>query len=464
MDLAKAYGSALPVRRKNHSVRWHISGVSKRWRNIALSTNSLWAHIDFRGPWKFRYTSSTNPCGSVRTYDMIQTCLVRSGESPLAVDHRFTFEDDPSVIDLLMACSHRWKSATFTCYSHSCYHFDDLPISCKALLQTQDKVPLLQSVSVDYVGLHFYGIAFSNAPNLHSVKISPYSDILHSEVTGLAKFPWAALTKLCLSSSLVVRTYYMILRQAPSLKALHVTATIRYCPFNPEYPNDNGESWDPTLIVNLSFLRTLHIDGRCTPSAVRGLHLPQLSHLTFVARERDLTTTIAVANLILGLPNTLETLGLACWTWVAWTNILDLLWAATSIQTFLWIEPDALTDAYCHSVLKEATYMEKGGKYILPNLEHLDLGDNVRFLTSVCELIQLRNFSSNSGSPPHSTTPVKSISLRYVHQVGGLREEENMQCLKLLKLWKAQGALKVDLDILYVADDGPPRHYMVMKF
>jgi hypothetical protein len=165
---------------------WYLGHISRLWRDIALACPSLWSLITL-------YHSEGYPHEVVSPVAMIETQLIRSGSAPLAVDFRWTMDenfDATPFLDVLLPHSNRWLSLRLDCHENSHTFLLELLRPAKGQLSqlkklefARDLEPVLSSMVLD---------VFSIAPCLHEVFLTNPGFDYDSPPLLL---PWGQLTR-----------------------------------------------------------------------------------------------------------------------------------------------------------------------------------------------------------------------------------------------------------------------------
>ncbi|KAF7964874.1 hypothetical protein HWV62_10058 [Athelia sp. TMB] len=177
--------------------------VCQRWREIALSTPTLWNNI---------YINGGSVPKSVRDSEVECTSawLSRAKDCPLSINLRRSkswsldhdFETDGAwnmIFDMLLRRSHRWQHAILLSTSKT--DFSGL----------RNNLPLLETLEINCPLGHVRvaGNAFEIAPRLSSVTLSQGSDI------GI--LPWAQLKIFVTDSTLTLLESLVLLQKIPNI-------------------------------------------------------------------------------------------------------------------------------------------------------------------------------------------------------------------------------------------------------
>ncbi|KAF7965172.1 hypothetical protein HWV62_45268 [Athelia sp. TMB] len=177
--------------------------VCQRWREIALSTPTLWNNI---------YINGSSVPKSVRDSEVECTSawLSRAKDCPLSINLRrskswskdYDFETDGAwnvIFDMLLRRSHRWQHAILLSTSET--DFSGL----------RNNLPLLETLEINcplsYVEVA--GNAFGIAPRLSSVTLSRES--------GIKILPWAQLKIFVIDSTLSILESLALLQKMPNI-------------------------------------------------------------------------------------------------------------------------------------------------------------------------------------------------------------------------------------------------------
>jgi hypothetical protein len=180
---------------------WHLDKVCSYWRTVFISLPKLWSTINMN--LKGDISSSA--------YQFLRMCLDRSGNELLTFS---IMTGDTStllcdVVDALVSCSSRWKSASF-----------DVEMLCsvrKPLSRAKNSLPYLQCLHLASSQAGTIGEAvldaFEVAPRLRDLSLI---QIVYP--SQLLRVPWGQLTRLKLSgNTLREGEFTRILRQTPNL-------------------------------------------------------------------------------------------------------------------------------------------------------------------------------------------------------------------------------------------------------
>ncbi|KAG5635561.1 hypothetical protein H0H81_010862 [Sphagnurus paluster] len=180
---------------------WTLTGVSRRWREIAIAENRLWSSIIIDFPLQ-KFSSLPQP----RLSSLI-ACLQRSGDHPLSISLTDRYNDGRQMFQHLLQHSKRWKCLKLEI---SASYFD-------ILVSVKGKLPCLEFL---YIKIETHAQmqmpldcgAFEIAPRLQDVHL------LHSFVgTVNIKLPWKQLQSLTVDS---LTTLYASLKCTPQLSNL----------------------------------------------------------------------------------------------------------------------------------------------------------------------------------------------------------------------------------------------------
>nr|GAT46310.1 predicted protein [Mycena chlorophos] len=169
-----------------------LTQTTRHWRDLALSTPSLWANFSFGG----LVIDSKSATENARAYDdeapvqrpreeLLELWLARSGVLPLhfALDFKFEDEAGARIMRLLLTQSHRWRNVKLTFSTDALVALDQAPI-----------YPLLQTLTLSNSGLgdgaeHDISIGSGKVPILRRVTLHGFT---HTQV----HLPWHQLTHL----------------------------------------------------------------------------------------------------------------------------------------------------------------------------------------------------------------------------------------------------------------------------
>jgi hypothetical protein len=284
---------------------WYLSQVSRRWRQICLSSGTLWAEIGFLGIGPRTLTSEdlADSCNmSIHTSEQgryrLEEGLRRAGSStPLSV----TTKHERIFLAFL---------PLFTPYFHQIK-----PLSCvetsAALSQTSISLPSLQSFSFTDRSSYGYTFHLCSLPNVEEISVSfnafPHtlfpqaravsdpnrnSPIFKSESLGTSTggIYWDRLTKLSwvftsnYSRLSDIETVHFLLDQTPSLLFLHVHG-YRMWRLSSRDPN-TGILLPPPKVLTHGNLEVLVLNTTLLLDFVR---LPKLRTMEVGCKGEDVT-------------------------------------------------------------------------------------------------------------------------------------------------------------------------------
>ncbi|KAF9466182.1 hypothetical protein BDZ94DRAFT_1252305 [Collybia nuda] len=223
----RAVKEDLPNLMRSHR---YLLGVCKRWREIAISLQDLWACIDIKLGFRDSETSLRNlGC-------LVDLHLQRSKSSSLYIN--LISRNETNVrpfIDALVPHSSRWQFAHIAVPAASLQRL----IGIKGSLDRLSRLDL--SVSDSHSPDPAVFEMFEFAPMLSSLKLSTF-------VSGQQSIPWLQLTRLELSLS--VSQALLVLSLVP-----HITECLLSCEYK------SFDNLNTPLVVMLPHLRSLHVDG-----------------------------------------------------------------------------------------------------------------------------------------------------------------------------------------------------------
>ncbi|KAJ6512755.1 hypothetical protein C8R45DRAFT_326702 [Mycena sanguinolenta] len=170
-----------------------VATVCKRWRNIALSTSTLWSDIHL----------DQEEINAESLHSLLELQLQRSGQVPLSIVFCEP-RDITSTLKLLLTVSHRWQSL-------------DLSISTDGqqdlIRNSTNQFPILEKLIIRSLLVFELGNLFRPIPLLRELTLGWLDCPIPSTL------PWAQLTKftLCGSSAVVALD---VLHSAPNIAEL----------------------------------------------------------------------------------------------------------------------------------------------------------------------------------------------------------------------------------------------------
>jgi len=181
-----------------------LTKICSRWRSAAISNPRIWSRLRLH---LIGYMSTVNPA-------LVDIWLRRSGACPLTVYvfwEEPPFSDSHTVLEKLMAHSHRWKTMFFYLPYRAFPSFQKirgrLPMLTDLSLGTGDEIPSTPQTSRQE-SLDMFEIA----PRLQSIECVNFSPTIF-------KFPWAQLRDIPLVSGNIFECL-SILNQAKKLSKL----------------------------------------------------------------------------------------------------------------------------------------------------------------------------------------------------------------------------------------------------
>ncbi|KAJ7149634.1 hypothetical protein C8R46DRAFT_1125655 [Mycena filopes] len=225
----------------------YLGHICQRWRDIALSTPSLWSTMDI----------------AMRHYKaylrLLDAWLTRSRDCPLSITLTDMFNGrawiTPHIMEAILAQQARWETIEFD-------------TAWDALPNIQTALPLLRRLDIRLIAFHdptssSAGMARSektfSGPNLATVT-------LYGTKVDMVRLPWAQLTSITI--------------QAPPgriVEILHSASNLRELSVRPDRDGDNGNHLPS--IPPLMQLRKLILLYESQVALLRRLTLPALEHL-----------------------------------------------------------------------------------------------------------------------------------------------------------------------------------------
>ncbi|KAF7975306.1 hypothetical protein HWV62_10084 [Athelia sp. TMB] len=292
--------------------------VCQRWREIALSTPTLWNNIYING--------SSSP-KSVRDSEVecISAWLARAKDCPLAINLRrseswsneYDFATDDSwttIFDILLRNSHRWRHAILISTSRT--DFSGL----------RNNLPLLETLEINSpLGFaHVSGDAFEIAPRLSNLTLSlgTYIDIL----------PWAQLKVFVTDHDLSLVHCLGLLQKMPNI--VSISTEIWY--INPE---SCGVINAPLSMTKLESLSIVEINPFSMSGFLTCLTLPSLKSIKFSADgppdgDPDDDWGLAVISMVQRSACSIKSLEIESAFWSGPSTIGDLLQVTPQLETF----------------------------------------------------------------------------------------------------------------------------------
>ncbi|KDQ65106.1 hypothetical protein JAAARDRAFT_28770 [Jaapia argillacea MUCL 33604] len=231
-----------------------VTHVCRRWRQIALSTPSLWCHFVIVRPSKVQ--------GRIFQSKYLQTMLSRSGNLPLSFST--VFDQHEAASDLLLPTIERWQHVRL---------YGPVQYARGILNNTPGEFPTLETLVIAPLRrvvpsrlqptTPFHII---RAPCLRTVLVGQFAD--HSQLI----LPWSQLTRLTLRCLIPLSEYPAFLRKCPNLVDCELGIPFRTLPDLP---------FRPTPVV-LQHLQTLVVwFERPFQPLLDSLVLPALRELSF---------------------------------------------------------------------------------------------------------------------------------------------------------------------------------------
>ncbi|KAJ7121039.1 hypothetical protein C8R44DRAFT_171426 [Mycena epipterygia] len=227
-----------------------LSKICRQWRNVALSTPSLWTAVEL---------NLRNPNRHQQQLRLLETWLARSGSCPLSIelerglDGRKDISTD-AFVEAIVRCTLRWYDMS-------------LQLPHEELCLIKGPMPLLRTLKL---GSTTYSdavpspvVPFGQAPNLKDVVLCVYFDPF------IITLPWAQIATL--SATLFDTEAIEILRHTPNLEECSVWL----------YPSFEFTSPPIPPLVRLRSLRLLNDGSDCGDAEdfFAALTLPSLQTL-----------------------------------------------------------------------------------------------------------------------------------------------------------------------------------------
>ncbi|KAL1695913.1 hypothetical protein GGG16DRAFT_108594 [Schizophyllum commune] len=244
-----------------------LSTICYAWRDILLSTPTLWARIKVGDRNSDVWYSPANAARDLRDHHAFVRAQLRwSAAAPLHID---VFV--PAVIKKgsftpvwkdICRESHRWKSATFWRYDltyHEQFQFDHPHIH----------LPSLAALHVH--GPHITLTPFLDAPNLRHLHIGNSSSLAWAEPFPDWKLTTMELDGVCLENCAIA-----IQKLCSSLTTLHISGV-----------TVSDQMQPPTAAVTLPSLESLHLGGNAAQLVGPMLNAPCVRNLTLDALDTE---------------------------------------------------------------------------------------------------------------------------------------------------------------------------------
>ncbi|KAJ6507761.1 hypothetical protein C8R47DRAFT_1099485 [Mycena vitilis] len=269
---------------------WIMTRVCGLWREVAISTPSLWAVIDV-SRWSKGYTSE-------RCLIQLLTQQIQwSGAVPLTLQWEqpktLSEEGRQSMLELLLSVAHRWRDANLV-LSHQDY---------ADVFKHQRSFPLLHKLGLSRTEPSSREYTFPACPLLRDLALPPQPSLERLD------FPWAQL-RTCRFSASPPGDVLALIRLMPNLVEASIDRTR-----NIQHQDHHTETTSPTL-QRLSI--ALYGDG--TEDLLRALLAPALQHLVvenshlgpelhgFLVRSRCTLTSLRLRYIKLPGPMLLDIL------------------------------------------------------------------------------------------------------------------------------------------------------------
>ncbi|KDQ65107.1 hypothetical protein JAAARDRAFT_202338 [Jaapia argillacea MUCL 33604] len=233
-----------------------VTHVCRHWRQIALSTPSLWCH--------FMIVHPSQVEGRIFQREYLQTMLLRSGNLPLSFS--MVFDQYEATYDLLLPAIERWQHVRL--YGPVQYASGILENNPGAfpMLETLVIAPLRATVSSRLEPTTPFQI--THAPRLRALILGQFAH------PSLLILPWSQLTQLTLRCSIPLSEYPAFLRKCPNLVNCELDIQYRIVPDLPF----------PLTSLVLQHLQTLVVwSERPFQTLLDSLVLPALRELSFEA-------------------------------------------------------------------------------------------------------------------------------------------------------------------------------------
>ncbi|KZP28627.1 hypothetical protein FIBSPDRAFT_245318 [Athelia psychrophila] len=225
--------------------------VCQQWRQVALSTPTLWNHISACVDASQRNTRLMLEC--------VEAWLTRTRDCPLSINIRCQLTGSPDIwnalLDLLLPQSHRWRHAAI-----ASLHKTDLS-------RVRNNLPLLETLDLSLLyPEHVSTDSFENTPMLKTVFVDVRNGYRKSG--GL---PWSQLTYFKAAGCTVAQAFSL-------LQNMHNVVTFVAHLYNGE-SDSKTPTFHPLRLFKLQTLELSYASG--VESLFDCLYLPSLTHFSF---------------------------------------------------------------------------------------------------------------------------------------------------------------------------------------